>query len=273
MDRALKRITLMHTAVALVIALSTLAALVAIRSTVEQAGREVEVAETSQWFLVIAAMLALGLVIASACIATRALLSQREDREATDLARAQLDETRRSLLATSKELRAPLARIAEDVRLLGSAPRSEHDREVFESITKNALRVDTKLRDLLDVAALEAGTIALHKEPCNVSVLVNDAIKSARPLRSSKVFGSASKRPSASRFTRTARDSGTVMSSLLDLQIASASAGALITIETADANDGVQFTFAADYVADAIGTTFRKAFPLPDDMRGSWPSA
>ena len=42
-------------------------------------------------------------------------------------ARAQLDEARRSLLATAKDLRAPLARIADDVRLLGSAPRSEHD--------------------------------------------------------------------------------------------------------------------------------------------------
>lgn len=267
MDRALKRITLIHTAVALIIALSTLAALVAIRSTVEQAGHELEAAETSQWFLVIAAMLALGLVIASACIATRALLSQREDREATDLARAHLDETRRGLLATSKELRAPLARIADDVRLLGSAPRSEHDREILESIAKNALRVDTKLRDLLDVAALEAGTIALHKEPCNVSVLVNDAIKSARPTALEQGIRLRFQTPVG--FTVHADRSrlGTVMSSLLDLQIASASAGALITIETADANDGVQFTFAADYVADAIGTTFRKRFPLPDDMR------
>jgi hypothetical protein len=57
------------------------------------------------------------------------------------------------------------------------------------------------------------------------------------------------------------------MSSLLDLQIASASAGALITIETANTDDAVQFTFAADYVTEAIGTTFRKCFPLPDDTR------
>jgi signal transduction histidine kinase len=228
---------------------------------------EVDSAETSQWFLVFAAMLALGLVIASACIATRALLAQREERAANDLARAQVDEARRSLLATAKELRVPLARIADDVRLLESASRSEHDREVLESIAKNVQRVDMKLRDLLDVAALESGTIALHKEPCNVSVLVNDAIRRARPTALEQGIRLRFQTPVG--FTVHADRSriGTVMSSLLDLQIASASAGALITIETTDTTDGVEFTFAADYVADAIGTTFRKRFPLPDDMR------
>ena len=269
MDRALKRITLMHTAVALVIALSTLAALVAIRTTVEHAARvaEIEAAETPQWFLVIAAMLALGLVVASACVAIRALHAQREERAMTDLARAQVDEARRSLLATSKELRAPLARVADDVRLLASAPRSEHDREVLESIAKNALRVDTKLRELLDLAALESGTVALQKEQCNVSVLVNDAIRSARPTAIEQGIRLRFETPVGFSVHADRTRLGTVMSSLLDLQIASASAGALITIETADVSDAVQFTFAADYVSDVAGTTFRKRFPLPDDMR------
>lgn len=259
----------MHTAVALVIALGTLAALVAIRSTLEHAapGADVEGVEATQWFLVVAAMLALGLVIASALVATRALLAQREERAATDLARAQVDEARRTLLATAKDLRTPLARIADDVRLLGSESRSEHDREVLQSIEKNASRVDTKLRDLLDVAALESGTVALHKEPCNVSVLVNDAIKSARPTANEQGIRLRFQTPVGFSVNADRTRLSTVMSSLLDLQIASASAGALITIETADMSDAVEFSFVADYVADTIGTTFRKRFPLPDDTR------
>jgi signal transduction histidine kinase len=212
-------------------------------------------------------MLALGLVIASACIATRALLAQREERAANDLARTQVDEARRSLLATAKELRVPLARIADDVRLLGSDPRSEHDRELLESIEKSALRVDTKLRDLLDVAALETGTVSLHKETCNVSVLINDAIRNARATALEQGIRLRFETPVGFSVHADRTRLGTAMSSLLDLQIASASSGALITIETADVSDAVQFTFAADYVADSIGTTFRKRFPLPDDMR------
>jgi hypothetical protein len=200
MDRALKRITLIHTAVALVIALSTLAALVAIRATVARAAHvtDIEVVETSQWFLVIAGLLALGLVIASLCIATRALLAHRDER----------------------------------------------DREIRDSIAS-----------------------ALQKEPCNVSILVNDAIRSARNAAVEQGIRLRFETPVGFSVHADRSRLGTVMSSLLDLQIASASAGALITIETANTDGAVQFTFAADYVTEAIGTTFRKCFPLPDDTR------
>jgi signal transduction histidine kinase len=203
MDRALKRITLMHTAIALVIALSSLAALVAIRTTLERPtpGAEVEAVETTQWFLVIAAMIALGLVIASACVATQALHAQH-----------------------------------------------------------------TKLREVLD-AALEAEALSLHREPCNVSVLINDAIRTARLSAREQGIRLRFETPVGFSVHADRARLGTVMSSLLDLQIASASTGALITIETADKSDAVQFTFAADYVAETIGTTFRKPFPLPDDTR------
>ncbi len=203
MDRALKRITLMHTAIALVIALSTLAALVAIRTTVERAARatEVEAVETTQWFLVVAAMVALCLVIASACIATQAVHAQH-----------------------------------------------------------------IKLRELLH-AQLESETLSLHKESCNVSVLVNDAIRTARLSARDQGIRLRFETPVGFSVHADRARLATVMSSLLDLQIASASTGALITIETADMSDAVQFTFAADYVAETIGTTFRKPFPLPDDMR------
>ena len=193
----------MHTAIALVIALSTLAALVAIRTTVERAAQaaEVEAVETTQWFLVIAAMIGLGLVVASACVATQALYAQH-----------------------------------------------------------------TKLHEVLD-AALQFESLSLRKEPCTVSVLVNDAIRTSQLSAREQGIRLRFETPVGFSVQADRTRLGTVMSSLLDLQIASASEGALITIETAGKRDAVQFTFAADYVGDTIGTTFRKPFPLPDDMR------
>ena len=173
MDRALKRITLMHTAVALVIALGTLAALVAIRTTVERAGRvaEIEAIETSEWFLVIAAMLALGLVIASACIAMRALHAQREDRAATDLAHAAGVWVEAELgYVGGKEGGAPLSAHAPGVR---TDPEEAADFVRATRVDALAVAVGSSHAMTTRTARLDSGLIARLHDRLSVPLVLH----------------------------------------------------------------------------------------------------
>lgn len=224
-------------------------------------------ADLAQGFLAVAAVLAFGLLVASSRIAAGAVQQQQAKHDVAQLARARIDETRRTLLASSRELHAPLERIVDDVGLLGSSPRSESDREVLESIAKNARRVEAKLRDLLDVTGLESGDLSLRKESCNVALLVNDAIKSQRKNTVGPGIRLRFDLPLGVTVLADRSRLVSIFSSLLDIQVSSANNEALVGIDTTDVGGAVEFAIATDFTVGEVGTTFREPFPLPDDLR------
>lgn len=167
--------------------------------------RNAQLVDTSQWLLVVAAFLAIGLLIASASTVTGAFQRHREDRQAIEL----------------------------------RAKRS----------------------------AVESEAVSLRKELCNVSVLINDAIRAARPSALEQGIRLRFDTPLGYSVPADRARLGATMSSLLAMQIASATEGTLIAMGTAQVGDAVQFTLTADYVADMVGTSFRAPFPLPGDTR------
>lgn len=175
----------MHTAIALVIALSTMMALIALRTTTPHAHTEV-----AQWFLALAALFAIGLLVASFKIAAGAVQTHRE-----------------------------------------------------------------------------TGVISLCKESCNVAALVNDAIRTQRRAATAQGIRVRFDAPLGMRMFADHARLASVFSSLLEIQVTSANNEGLVSVDTADIGDAVEFTIATDFTAGIHTTTFRKPFPLPDDLR------
>ncbi len=106
-------------------------------------------------------------------------------------ARLQEAETSKAefLAMASHELRTPLALIHNATELLldeavgeGAGTR----RELLEIIDGNIGRMNRRVRDLLDLARLEAGHLSLHREPIDLASLVADVAESVRPMLASK---------------------------------------------------------------------------------------
>jgi len=92
---------------------------------------------------------------------------------------------REELLAmVSHDLRTPLCAITTSVATLQRlpGPASPHARAITEAIRRNARRMESMIRDLLDFSQLESGRlrVELKREP--LRELVRGAVEAARPL-------------------------------------------------------------------------------------------
>ncbi len=87
------------------------------------------------------------------------------------------------LAMLAHELRNPLAPLANVVEVLSAAP---HDAGLLADllpVMKRKIRLLTRLiNDLLDVARLTQGCIALNRRPSLVSTIVSEAVEAAQPL-------------------------------------------------------------------------------------------
>lgn len=85
------------------------------------------------------------------------------------------------------DLRSPLNGIVLNARLL----RRQHDAEAVEAILHAASRMSYLIGDLLDVAQIEAGQLAVRRERQAAAELVAEAIHEAAPLARDHVLVSA----------------------------------------------------------------------------------
>jgi signal transduction histidine kinase len=91
----------------------------------------------------------------------------------------------------SHDLKNPLATIEMAVsflleELVPSDPAHEREREQLQAIHRSATRMYGLIHDLLDVAAIEAGQLAVTRSSWMVDVLLRDALELLRPLAASR---------------------------------------------------------------------------------------
>lgn len=97
---------------------------------------------------------------------------------------------REDLLAVvSHDLKNPLSVIlmtAASMARRFDSPESERAEEQLQAILRSAVRMNRLVQDLLDVASVEAGRLAVEPQPSSVSSLVGEAIEAIKPLAASK---------------------------------------------------------------------------------------
>ncbi len=101
----------------------------------------------------------------------------------------QLDRLRDALIATvSHELRTPLTSIIGYLELLGTGPDqlSAEDAGYIEVVSRNAMRLQHMVEDLLFLAQLDAGSFSLELCDADLVELAGEAIEAARPAAEAK---------------------------------------------------------------------------------------
>jgi PAS domain S-box-containing protein len=101
----------------------------------------------------------------------------------------QLDRLRDALIATvSHELRTPLTSIIGYLELLGTGPDqlSAEDARYIEVVSRNAMRLQHMVEDLLFLAQLDAGSFSLELGDADLVGLADEAIEAARPAAEAK---------------------------------------------------------------------------------------
>jgi two-component system phosphate regulon sensor histidine kinase PhoR len=100
----------------------------------------------------------------------------------------QLERVRQEFLSNvSHELRTPLTAILTFVETLESAPTDEENSKRFLSIIrKNAARMHNLIDDILELSAIEAGTVKLETRDAELSAMVDDVLDSLESQASSR---------------------------------------------------------------------------------------
>ena len=118
-------------------------------------------------------------------LAAMAVESDRLRDEAQRATRAHED----VVAVVAHDLRNPLSTILMAARLL-QAPEGDDARlaraKLGERITRAASRMETLIKDLLDLAAIEAGQLAVDQQPIEVQPLAAEALEMMLPLATGK---------------------------------------------------------------------------------------
>jgi signal transduction histidine kinase len=91
------------------------------------------------------------------------------------------DKQRAFVADASHELKTPLTLIRADAEVLARGERSQDDRYLLENLLEEADRMDSVLSDLLVLARLDAGKLAVAREPFNLAALLDNALRHTKP--------------------------------------------------------------------------------------------
>jgi signal transduction histidine kinase len=105
-----------------------------------------------------------------------------ETRGALD--RSRIDQAHQSdlLAMVTHDLRSPLSVIVMNVDCILEETTDPSIKEAAREALLATARMNRLLTDLLDVARVESGTLRIHRRPHDVRVLVDEVLKSYRPL-------------------------------------------------------------------------------------------
>jgi len=199
----------------------------------------------------------------------RATLSRMyEDAEASIEAREQV------LKIVSHDLRNPLHTISMCASLLLDLPMPpEKQGDHLLRIKRAGERMNRLVQDLLDIAKLEAGRVAISVRPVDVAPLVREAYEMLAPLAAEK--GLRLETEVADGLQPIVADEGRVLqvlSNLVGNAVKFTPAGGLITIRAEDAPGGVRFSVADTGVGmtpDQLSKLFGQFWQAnPADRRG-----
>ena len=199
----------------------------------------------------------------------RATLSHMyEDAEASIQAREQV------LKIVSHDLRNPLHTVSMCASLLLDLPMPpEKQADHLQRIKRAGERMNRLVQDLLDIAKLEAGRVAISVRPVDVAPLVREAYEMLAPLAAEK--GLRLETEVADGLQPIVADEGRVLqvlSNLVGNAVKFTPAGGLITIRAEDAPGGVRFSVADTGVGmtpDQLSKLFGQFWQAnPADRRG-----
>lgn len=135
--------------------------------------------------ILVAGMLALVLLAGLALLA-RSLREREHAEAAAKRARAEAELANRAksefLSRMSHELRTPLNAVLGFGQLLSMRDLDEPERESVDQILKGGQHLLGLINEILDIARIEAGKLALSLEPVDVAETINEALGLVRPL-------------------------------------------------------------------------------------------
>jgi len=223
-------------------------------------------ARGAQWTLLVAAALAVLLTVGGIIAIIRALRGEAKRTRTAEAVAERAANARKELLAASNELRAPLSTIKAEAAMLRDAARDEQLRSL-STITSAASQLDNMLRQLLDVTAIQAGTVTLRREPCDVATLVDRAIKQHREQAHERGIRLRFEAQLAMSVSADRQRIVHVLATLLGVAIRTARIGAELVLSATPCDDGVRFAIIDAGVSVAMPEMFQPAVgAVPDDL-------
>ncbi|HYC94004.1 MAG TPA: PAS domain S-box protein [Thermoanaerobaculia bacterium] len=116
-----------------------------------------------------------------ASLALRRVRLMEQEREAKEKAEAAVRVRDETLGIVSHDLRNPLTTVALSADLLSGAPPEEQP-ELIETIRTSARQMQRLIQDLLDVARVEAGGLAVAPSPVEPEPLVREVVTAHEPI-------------------------------------------------------------------------------------------
>lgn len=115
------------------------------------------------------------------------IISDITDRKEAELELQESARLREDILAVvSHDLRNPLGAIRMSVELLLRRGSDLRDRKQLETIQRCAARMERLIADLLDVASIRAGHLAVEPQDLDIGPLVDEAVEAHIPLAHAK---------------------------------------------------------------------------------------
>jgi hypothetical protein len=191
-------------------------------------------ARGAQWGVGIAGALAV-LLLGFATVDMRNAGSGRD-------ARSSLTRSRNELLAAATDLRAPLENIIAESSRLRLGQHDAMTTRGLEDIAKHASRVNAMLAELLDVSAIQTGATALRREPVDAGKLVARVIEDHVGEAEQRGIRLRYDSPLGTAVFADRERIKYVLSSLLEVSIASVRSGAELAVHVAAMEAGIRFT-------------------------------
>jgi PAS domain S-box-containing protein len=173
--------------------------------------------------------------------------AERELGRLLDLERAHNEELRELdglkdefVALVSHELRTPLTSIRGYLELvLDGAPGSldEEQERFLRVVERNAIRLQGLVGDLLFIAQVEAGRLALERAPVDVVELVAEAVEAARPAAAEKGIGLAAETAEATPFAGDRGRLGQLLDNLVSNAVKFTPAGGRVTVRASTSGD------------------------------------
>jgi signal transduction histidine kinase len=150
------------------------------------------------------------------------------------------DRQRAFIADASHELKTPLTLIRADAEVLARNPALADDRELAEDLVAETDRMNGVLSNLLLLARLDAGKVAIDQKPLDLGVIINETV--SRFSKLARAQGISLETQSSSRLEARGDPARTeqILAALLDNALRFTSPGGHITVTGSPANRRVE---------------------------------
>ncbi|HKO35874.1 MAG TPA: ATP-binding protein [Pyrinomonadaceae bacterium] len=149
------------------------------------------------------------------------------------------------LTNVSHELRTPLTSILASAETLetGAVENAENSRRFLSIIQKNATRMERLIHDLLELGAIESGSVSVNPETVQLKSLVDDVMSSLAMAAAERTVGLRNLVPTNAQVTADPHRLVQMLTNLIDNAIKFNRAGGIVTLEYArNGNDRISVT-------------------------------